>query len=152
DAARWYGLVKTSITTDANPFTKFVESFKLRFTRVHDSDSAFQALCQLQQTGNISLYITKFQSLALRVSDLDDTTACRLFKQGLKHDVRSFVENAALARNNLAELIAHTAGLEIGLGSSRPSKKTFNNYKPYKQPTYYQQPAAETYCHQYATI
>ncbi|KAF9149817.1 hypothetical protein DFQ26_001823, partial [Actinomortierella ambigua] len=68
DAARWYELVKASITTDANPFTKFVESFKLRFTRVHDSDSAFQALCQLQQTGNISLYITKFQSLALRVS------------------------------------------------------------------------------------
>ncbi|KAF9154657.1 hypothetical protein DFQ26_000179 [Actinomortierella ambigua] len=92
DASRWFEMVRETIDT-TRPYDDLRAKFRQRFVQSHDADDAFDQLRVLKQKGSAFDYTFQFQRLALRVKGLDNQTACRMLKGGLKPEIRVFVEN-----------------------------------------------------------
>lgn len=137
DASRWYENIKDSIKATATHsiYVVFKTKFRERFIQEHDANDAFDQLRNLNQgKRSATEYVNLFMKLHSRISDLNDTNACRLLRGGLRADLRRFVENHP-AVNDFNSLVALVERLDH---MPRSTPQTYHNnfqnqYRPRPQ-------------------
>jgi hypothetical protein len=92
EAHEWWhhGLV-TLGHSDITSYREFIERLMDMFDR-RDSEIHFRDLAQLRQTGTSEVFITKFQRVAVAVTDISEPKLIMLFTEGLTEPLRGWVK------------------------------------------------------------
>jgi hypothetical protein len=92
EAHEWWhhGLV-TLGHSHITSYREFTERLMDRFDR-RDPEIHFRDLAQLRQTGTVEAFITKFQQVAVAVTDISEPRLIMLFIEGLTEPLRGWVK------------------------------------------------------------
>jgi hypothetical protein len=72
-------------------YRDFTDSLMDSFDR-KDPEIHFRDLAQLRQTGTVEAFITKFQRVAMAVTDISEPSLIMLFTEGLIEPLRGWVK------------------------------------------------------------
>jgi hypothetical protein len=103
-------------------YKEFTERIMDRFDR-RDPEIHFKDLAQLRQIGTQEAFITKFQRVAVAVTDISEPRLVMIFTEGLTQPLRGWVK--AYMHHTLQDIILRTRYL----ADSVPKTKTFS--KPF---------------------
>jgi hypothetical protein len=118
----WYHRLVTLGHSRITSYREFTDRLMDRFDR-KDPEIHFRDLAQLRQTGTTKAFITKFQQVAVAMTDISETRLIMLFTEGLTEPLRGWVK--AYRPPTLQDAILRTRDL----ADSVPKTKTFS--KPF---------------------
>jgi hypothetical protein len=118
EAHEWWhhGLV-TLGHSHITSYREFIERLMDRFDR-RDPEIHFRDLAQLRQIGTVEAFITKFQQVAVAVTDISEARLIMLFTEGLTEPLRRWVK--AYKPHTLQDAILRTRDLTDTKPFSKP--------------------------------
>ena len=113
-------------------YEEFIRKLTERFDR-RDPDISFQDLAHIRQVGTPEAYISKFQKVAVMVTDISESRLILLFTEGLAEPLKGSVK--AYRPTTLQEAVSRTRDLQDAIPRTkyppRPSlPHKFQNQKP----------------------